>query len=484
MVKNRVFLAEFYEYTMANGLISSKTENTPAVFDVFFRNVPDNGGFAVMAGLDTLIESLCDLSFSQEELSFLEKNGFGKAFTDYFRNFKFTCDIWAVPEGTPVFPGEPVLKVKGPILQAQLIETLLLNTINFQTLIATKANRVVRAAQGRSVVEMGARRAHGYDAAVEGARAAYIGGVDGTSNFAAGMKYGIPMINSMTHSWVQMFESEYEAFCVYLREHSGDAVVIADTYDTLRSGVPNAIKAFDDVLLPLGQRPKAIMIDSGDMTYLSKRARRMLDLAGYADCGIIVSNSLDETLIRDMLIQGAKIDAFAVGEKLITSQTSPVFNGVYKICEARINGQMQPAIMVSDNVSKITTPCDKKLWRLFDMESGKAIADVLTLIDENIDSSKPFLLFDPIFTWKRKIVDGFVARELLVPAVKGGKRVYKTPSPAGIRDYCSEQVAALWEEVVRFENPHSYYVDLSERLWSEKQRLIEYRVGKDAYGES
>lgn len=432
-----------------------------------------------MAGTDTLIDSLCGLKFSDEELDFLKEKGFGERFLDYFRNFDFSCDVWAVPEGTPVFPNEPIIKVKGPVLQAQLIETVLLNIINFQTLVATKANRVVRSAQGRIVVEDGARRAHGYDAAAEGARAAYIGGVDATSNNAAGMKYGIPFICSMSHTWVQMFEDEYEAFCVYLREHLKDGVLIVDTYDTLRSGVPNAIKAFNSVLLPLGIRPKAIMMDSGDMTYLSKRARRMLDAAGFGDCNIIVSNALDETLIRDMLSQGAKIDSFAVGEKLITSQTSPVFNGVYKLCEAQMNGKMQPTIMVSDNVSKITTPCDKKLWRLFDMENGKAIADVLTLESETIDNSAPFQLFDPIFTWKRKTVDGFVARELLVPVIKNGKCVYSRPGLNKIRGYCSEQVSTLWEEVVRFENPHGYYVDLSEKLWKEKQRLIEYRVGEN-----
>lgn len=477
MIEKRNFLAELCEYAVANGLISSKTYDTTAIFDVFFRDVPDNGGFAIMAGLDTLINHLTDLTFSDEELRLLIELGFEDDFINYFKDFKFSCDVFAVPEGTPIFPNEPIIKVKGPIIQAQLIETLLLNTINFQTLIATKSNRIVRSAEGRSVAEVGARRAHGFDAAIEGSRAAYIGGADATSNFAAGLKYNLPMISPMTHSFVQMFESEYEAFTVYLKEHYKDAVVIVDTYDTLGSGVPNAIKAFDDVLLPEGFRPKAIMIDSGDMTYLSKRARRMLDKAGYADCGIIVSNSLDETLIRDMLIQGAKIDMFAVGEKLVTSQTSPIFNGVYKICEIEINGEMQPAIMVSDNASKITTPCDKKLWRLFDMETGKAIADVLTLIDEDIDSRKPFLLFDPIFTWKKKEVDSFVARELLVPIIEDGKCVYNRPSLKEIRQYCKEQVGTLWEEVVRFENPHIYYVDLSEKLWKEKQRLIEYRVG-------
>ncbi len=476
-----IFLAEFCEYVTANGLLSSNAQDNLAVFDVFFRDIPDKGGFAVAAGLDTLIERLCNLKFSDEEISFLEKKGFKGRFSEYLRNFKFSCDVWAIPEGTPVFPGEPVIKVKGPVIEAQLIETILLNTINFQTLIATKANRVVRAAQGRSVIEIGARRAHGYDAAVIAARAAYIGGVDETSNFTAAMKYNIPMLSPMTHSWVQMFESEKEAFSVYLREHPEDAILIVDTYDTLRSGVPNAIKAFDEILLPIGKRPKAIMIDSGDMTYLSKRARRMLDISGYADCGIIVSNSLDETLIQDMLVQGAKIDSFAVGEKLITSQSSPVFNGVYKICETQINKKMQPTIMVSDNVTKITTPCDKKLWRLFDMESGKAIADVLTLNEETIDSSKPFQLFDPIFTWKRKLAEGFVARELLVPIFNCGECVYRRPSLKEIRNYCAEQVSTLWEEVLRFENPHAYYVDLSERLWREKQRLIEYRVGKDSY---
>lgn len=478
MSEYRPLLAEFDEFAMANGLLSAGTAEAPAVFDMFFRNVPDNGGFAVMAGVDTLIERLLNLSFSEEELTFFKDKGFGEDFLNYFRKFRFSCDVWAIPEGTPVFPNEPIIKVKGPALQALLIETLILNTINFQTLIATKANRVVRAAQGRRVIETGARRAHGYDAALKGARAAYIGGADATTDTAAGMRYGIPLSRSMTHTWVQMFENEYEAFCVYLREHLQDGVLIADTYDTLHSGVPNAIRAFTDVLLPLGLRPKAIMIDSGDMTYLSKRARRMLDASGFPDCAIAVSNSLDETLIRDMLIQGAKIDIFAVGERLLTSQTSPVLNGVYKLSEAFFNGAMQSTIMVSDNVTKITTPCSKKVWRLFDMETGKATADVLTIEDEVIDSTKPYALFDPIFTWKRKLVEGFVARELLVPIIRKGKCVYDRPDLMRIREYCSEQVSTLWEEVVRFENPHGYYVDLSERLWKEKQRLIEYRAGK------
>lgn len=476
MKHSESFLADFYELAMANGFLSSQTDKTVAVFDMVFRNVPDNGGFAVMAGVEQLITELSSLSFTEEELAFFEKSGFKKDFIDYFRNFRFSCDVYAVPEGTPIFPGEPIIKVKGPVLQAQLIETLILNTVNFQSLIATKANRIVRAAAGKAVYETGARRAHGYDAALYGARAAYIAGTEASGLYAAGMRFGIPLVSMMTHSWVQMFESEYDAFCAYLHEHTDNGVLVVDTYNTLSCGVPNAIKAFNDVLVPLGKRPGAIVIDSGDITYLSKRARRLLDAAGFPDCEIIASNMLDETIIRDMLIQGAKIDAFSVGERLITSASSPLFGGTYKLSETERNGRELPAIMVSDNVAKITNPCQKRVWRLFDMETGKAIADIIGLKDEAIDEAKSLTLFDPIFTWKKKTVDNFVARELLVPIFRKGECVYSSPSLPEIRSYCKGQVATLWEEVTRFENPHAYYVDLSEKLWNEKQKLLEYRA--------
>lgn len=459
--------------TMAEGFLAANAENVPVTFDMFFREIPDGGGFAVIAGLSELIDELSSLSFSEREIEEFEKLGFSEKLLEYLRNFKFECDVYAMPEGTPVFPNEPIVKVHGPVLQAQLIETILLNTINHQTLIATKANRIVRAASGRRVIEMGARRAQGMSAAVDGARAAYVGGTSATSLYNAYIKYGIPVATTMGHSWIQLFDSEKDAFKAYLEEHGEDGMLLVDTYDTLDSGVKNAISAFNEVLVPKGLRPGGIIIDSGDMTYLSKRARRLLDEAGFPDCDIYASNSLDEILIKDMLSQGAKIDGFIVGEKLITSSSSPVLDGVYKLCETEKNGEKIPAIMVSNNVNKITTPCSKRVWRLFDMETGKAIADVLTLDSESIDDEKTYSLFDPDFTWKRKTVDNFVARELLVPVMKKGECVYKKPTLEDIRAYCNDQVSTLWEEVIRFENPHRYYVDFSGKLWGVKQGLIE-----------
>lgn len=467
------FFADYNCLTTAEGLLSANMEDVSVTYDMFFRELPDSGGFAVMSGLHQLIEKLSNLSFNEEELKNLEKLGFSDKLVEYFKNFKFSCDVYAMPEGTPVFPNEPIVKVQGPALQAQLIETLLLNTINHQTLIATKANRIVRAASGRKVFESGARRAHGFDAAVDGARASYVGGVNATTLYPASKKYEIPLVTMMGHGWVQLFDSELEAFKVYLEEHGEEGALLVDTYDTLDSGVKNAIEAFNSVLVPKGLRPAGIIIDSGDMTYLSKRARRLLDEAGFPDCDIYASNSLDETLIKDMLNQGAKIDGFIVGEKLLTSATSPVLDGVYKLCETEKDGVKNPAIMVSNNVNKITTPCSKRVWRLFDMESGKAIADVLTLDGESISDEKSYSLFDPDFTWKRKTVDNFVAREMLVEIFRKGECVYKIPSLEEVRTYCNEQVSTLWEEVTRFENPHKYYVDFSGKLWGVKQSLIE-----------
>ena len=467
------FFADYNCFTTAEGLLSSGMADVTVTYDMFFREIPDNGGFAIMAGLEQLISQLSTISFSEDTLEMLTKDGFSEKLIDYLRNFKFSCDVFAMPEGTPVFPNEPIVKVKGPAIQAQLIETILLNTINHQTLIATKANRVVRAASGRRVVEMGARRAHGKDAAIDGARAAYIGGVNATTLYSANKEYAVPVCEMMGHGWVQLFDSELEAFKAYLSEHGDEGALVVDTYDTLDSGVKNAVEAFNSVLVPNGLRPAGIIIDSGDMTYLSKRARRFLDEAGFPDCDIYASNSLDETLIKDMLNQGAKIDGFIIGEKLITSSSSTVFDGVYKLAQTEKNGVKSPAIMVSDNVHKITTPCSKRVWRLFDMESGKAVADVLTLDDEDLSNEKNYSLFDPDFTWKRKTVDNFVAREMLVKIFDNGECVYNSPSLEEIREYCTEQVSTLWEEVTRFENPHKYYVDFSGKLWGVKQALIE-----------
>lgn len=466
-------LTEGYELTMADGFMGAGMKDTVAYFDLFFRRVPDNGGFAIAAGLSKVIDYLEHLHFREEDIKYLKSKGISDELASYLKDFKFTCDVWAIPEGTPIFPNEPIIKVRGPIIEAQLIETMLLLSINQQSLIATKANRLVRAAHGTAVAEFGTRRAQGVDEAVYGARAAYIGGCVATSGVIPEKEFGIPSVNTMIHSWVQLFDSEYDAFCEYARRHPDDCTLVVDTYDTIRSGIPNAIKAFDDVLAPLGKRPKSVRIDSGDITYLSKRVRKMLDVAGYPDCDIMASNSLDEHLISDMVSQGAKVDCFIVGERLITSASSPLFGGVYKLSVIEKDGKTVPKINLSENVRKITIPSSKQVYRLIDKDSGKAIADVLTLDDEIIDETKPYVLFDPDFTWKRKEIENFVTRKLLVPIFKGGKKVYEEPSLKEIRDYCLRQTDTLWDEVKRFENPHKYYVDLSKNLWAERNGLIE-----------
>lgn len=466
-------LTEGYELTMADGFMGAGMKDTVAYFDLFFRRVPDNGGFAIAAGLSKVIDYLEHLHFREEDIKYLKSKGISDELASYLKDFKFTCDVWAIPEGTPIFPNEPIIKVRGPIIEAQLIETMLLLSINQQSLIATKANRLVRAAHGTAVAEFGTRRAQGVDEAVYGARAAYIGGCVATSGVIPEKEFGIPSVNTMIHSWVQLFDSEYDAFCEYARRHPDDCTLVVDTYDTIRSGIPNAIKAFDDVLAPLGKRPKSVRIDSGDITYLSKRVRKMLDVAGYPDCDIMASNSLDEHLISDMVSQGAKVDCFIVGERLITSASSPLFGGVYKLSAIEKDGKTVPKINLSENVRKITIPSSKQVYRLIDKDSGKAIADVLTLDDEIIDETKPYILFDPDFTWKRKEIENFVTRKLLVPIFKGGKKVYEEPSLKEIREYCLRQTDTLWDEVKRFENPHKYYVDLSKNLWAERNGLIE-----------
>ncbi len=471
-------IMDFYEVALANGFIKQGMKDTTAWFDMFFRPMPQVGGFCIMAGVEQLCDYLSNLSFDETELAFFESMGVSADFIEYLRKFEFKCDVWAVPEGTPVFPAEPVVKVRGPILQALLIETIILLTINHQTLIATKANRIVRAAQGRSVIEFGSRRAHGADAAVLGSRAAYIGGCTATTNAQAAKLFDIPVFAGMSHSWIQAFDSESEAFCAYAREYPDNCVLLVDTYNSVKNGVPNAIEAFKKEILPRGFRPKGIRIDSGDLAYLSKKIRRMLNDAGFADCDIYASNSLDEHIIREMLSHGARVDTFLVGERLITSSASPVCSGVYKLSAIEENGKVRNCIKISENVSKITTPCAKLLWRLFDMETGKAIADLLTLENENISELSEYELFDPDYTWKTKTVKNFVARQLLEPVFLSGKCVYTPRKLSDVRAYCAEQIDTLWEEVLRFEYPHNYYVDLSLPLWSEKQRLINESINK------
>lgn len=468
--ENLTLLTDFYELTMANGYYLHGAGEQIAYFDLFYRKNPEEGGLAIMAGLQPFIEYLQDLSFTAEDLEYLKnKNIFDPKFLDYLRDFRFACDVWAVPEGTPIFPGEPILTVRGPVIQAQFIETMALLLINHQSLIATKANRIVRAAGGRGVMEFGARRAHGASASILGARAAYIGGCTGTSCTIVEQRYGIPAMGTMAHSWVQLFDSEYEAFDRYAQLYPGNCTLLVDTYDVLRSGIPNAIRVFRE------RKPKSmgIRIDSGDVTYLTKNARKMLDEAGYADCKIVISNSLDEYLIRDMLSQGACIDAFGVGERMITAKAEPVFGGVYKLVATEENGQVIPKIKVSENVEKITNPGFKKVYRLFDKTTGQAFADLIALDGEAPPSGADYPIVDPNSTKKYKKLSNFEARELLVPIFKSGQLVYESPDVKDIRAYCLRNISALWEEILRFENPHRYYVDLSVSLWELKTRMLE-----------
>ncbi len=470
--RNLTMLTDFYELTMANGYFLNGKGDEITQFDMFFRTVPDNGGFAIMAGVEQLSQYLENLKFTEDDIEYLRKRGFGEEFLDYLRNFEFKCDIYCVPEGTPIFPREPIVTVKGPAIQAQFIETMLLLAINHQSLIATKANRLVRASQGRAIMEFGSRRAQGFDGAVYGARASYIGGCAGTACTISDREFGVPALGTMAHSWVQLFDTELDAFCAYAKAYPDSCTLLVDTYDVLKSGVPNAIEAFRKEVLPRGFRPKGIRIDSGDITYLSRKARKMLDDAGFEDVKIIASNSLDEYIIRDMLRQGAQVDSFGVGERLITASSTPVFGGVYKLVAVENDGVMKPKIKLSENVAKVTTPGAKNLWRLYDNETGKAIADLITLADEVIDDTQPYELFDPDVTWKRKTVENYTARSLLQPLFIGGKCVYDYPDIETIRAYCAEQVDTLWDEVKRFENPHNYYVDMSQSLWDMKNEMI------------
>ena len=471
---NLTMLCDFYELTMSQGYFEKGYKDRICYFDVFFRQCPDKGGFAIAAGLEQIVEYVKDLHFGPADIEYLRnRNLFSEEFLQYLADFRFTGDIWAVPEGTPIFPKEPIMVVRAPAIEAQLIETFVLLSINHQSLIATKANRVVRAAEGRTVLEFGSRRAQGADAAILGARAAYIGGCNGTACTISDQLFGVYAGGTMAHAWVQMFDTEYEAFKAYCEMYPNNATLLVDTYNTLKSGVPNAIRVFDEVLKPKGITKCGIRLDSGDMAYLSREARKMLDAAGWTECQISVSNSLDEYIIQDLLHQGAKIDMFGVGERLITARSEPVFGGVYKLTAVENeDGTITPKIKISENIGKITNPHFKKLYRFFGNDTGKAIADYLCLHDETVDDSGELEIFDPEATWKTKTVYNFTAKELLVPIFEKGKLVYECPNLQQVRAYCLEQVNSLWDEVKRFDNPHTYYVDLSQKLWDIKHSLL------------
>ncbi|MBQ6317910.1 MAG: nicotinate phosphoribosyltransferase, partial [Oscillospiraceae bacterium] len=470
---NLTMLCDFYELTMGNGYFLSDRKDRISYFDVFFRRVPDAGGFAIAAGLEQIVSYIQNLHFDPEDIAYLRSRGiFDERFLSYLENFRFRGDVWAVPEGTPIFPGEPVITVRAPAIEAQLLETYMLLEFNHQSLIATKASRICRAAEGRTVLEFGSRRAQGIAGAVTGARAAFIGGCAGTACTVSDQIYGVPAAGTMAHSWVQMFDSEYEAFVHYCRTYPENAVLLVDTYDSLRSGVPNAIRAFDEILKPLGIKKCGIRFDSGDMAYLTKKARKMLDDAGWTECRITVSNSLDEHLIRDLIRQGARIDSFGVGERLITSKSEPVFGGVYKLCAVEDgDGNRIPKIKISENIEKITNPDFKKLYRFYDRETGKAEADYICLREETVADDQPLTICDPMARWKRKTMENYRAVELQVPVFRGGELVYQLPTLNEIKAYCAQQIETLWPEVLRFENPHQYYVDLSDRLMALKDEM-------------
>lgn len=473
--RNLTMLTDYYEFTMSNGYFLNGLQDKIAVFDMFFRKIPDDGGFAIFAGLEQAIDYLKNLKFTPEDIEyFRSKKAFSEEFLNYLANFHFECDVWAMKEGTPMFPNEPIVTVRGPVIQAQLVETMVLLTINHQSLVTTKANRMVRAAQGRTIMEFGSRRAQSYDAAIFGARATYIGGCNATACAIADRDYGIPAVGTMAHSWVQMFDNELEAFQKYAEIYPDNCTLLIDTYNVLKSGLPNAIKVFDEIVVPSGHRPKGVRIDSGDIAYLSKQVRRILDEAGYEDVQIVASNSLDEYIIRDLFNQGAKVDSFGIGERLITSKSDPVFGGVYKLVAVERDGEYVPRIKVSESLEKITNPCFKRLYRLYNADSGKAEADYICVHDEELYTKKPITLtiFDPVATWKKKTLENVWAKELLVPIFEKGKCVYECPDIKDIRSYCAQQVDTLWDEVTRFENPHTYYVDLSEKLWNIKNGLL------------
>ena len=471
---NLTMLVDFYEITMGNGYLKCGMHDTVTYFDVFYRSNPDGGGYAIVAGLEQIIDYINDLHFTDEDIEFLRgKKLFSEDFLDYLRTFRFNGDMWAIPEGTVVFPNEPLITVRARATEAQFIETYILMELNHQSLIATKASRITRSAAGRPVSEFGSRRAQGANAAIYGARAAYIGGCSSTACAISDELFGVPATGTMAHSWVQMFDDEYTAFKTYCEIYPNNATLLIDTYNVLKSGLPNAIKAFDEILKPKGITKCAVRLDSGDITYLSKKVRKALDAAGWTDCKIVASNSLDEYIIRDLILQGACVDMFGVGERLITSKSQPVFGGVYKLVGVeRPDGTIIPKIKLSENVGKITTPHFKKVYRIRGNETGKAEADLICVHDEEIDFTQPLELFDPDHTWKRKTFENYTVTELQKPIFVGGKQVYECPTLEEIKKHCREELEGTWDEILRFENPHNYYVDLSEKLWNVKHDLL------------
>lgn len=477
--RNLTLLMDFYELTMCQ-CYYREHKNQKVVFDLFFRKNPDDGGFCILAGLDQVIDYVKNLNFSKGDIDYLKSiDLFDADFLEYLSTVRFTGDLWAIPEGTPVFPHEPLIRVEANIIEAQLIETAILLALNHQTLIATKARRIVQAAEGRAVMEFGARRAHSFDAAIFGARAAYIAGCVGTATTYAGEKFGIPVLGTMAHSFIQSFDSEYEAFLNYAQTYPASCTLLIDTYSTLGSGIENAIKVAKDYLEPNGYRLQGVRIDSGDMAYLSKMVRKRLDEADMQDCKIVVSNSLDEYVIESLIHQqGAQIDSFGVGENLICSRTSPVFGGVYKLVAIEEDGKWIPKIKISDNIEKVTNPGIKDLYRIYDKESGKAIADLLTLSTEKIDPNQDLRIFHPMNRWKYKVIrkGTYTLRPLLKEVIKNGQVVYPSCSLEDIRLYCKQEQETLWEEIKRFAYPQEYYVDLSEKLLDLKLELLhQYR---------
>ncbi len=479
--RNLSMLMDFYELTMSNGYFVNGLSDTIVYFDMFFRKNPEEAGFSIVAGLEQFIDFVKNLKFTVEDIEYLRsKRILSEEFLQYLLNFKFSGDIYAIPEGTPVFPNEALVTVKAKIIDAQLIETMMLLTINHQSLIATKANRIVRASEGRPVLELGARRAQGSDGALMGARACYIGGVAGTATAMAETMFGVPATGTMAHSWIQLFRDEYTAFETYAKTYPDACTLLVDTYNVIKSGIPNAIKVSKNILEPMGKRLKAIRLDSGDLAYLSKKVRSMLDESGLTDCKIIASNSLDEYIITELLNQGAKIDIFGVGERMVTAKSEPVFGGVYKLVAVEEDERVVPRIKLSENEEKIINPGYKMVWRLYDKDTHKAIADVITLSEEVIDETLPYTIFDPVLIWKKKKITNFYAKKLQVPIFLNGECVYKLPGVEEIKSYCENQVDSIWEEVKRFSNPHKYYVDLSKELWSVKQELIDrYRNSEE-----
>ncbi|MBQ3552090.1 MAG: nicotinate phosphoribosyltransferase [Clostridia bacterium] len=471
LMRNLSMMTDLYQLTMAYGYYKHGMGENIAVFDLFYRQNRPNSAFCVVAGLEQAIEYVRDMHFSSEDIGYLRSlRLFDEEFLAYLANLRFSGDIYAIPEGTVVFPREPLLRVKAPIIQAQILETTLLNIINHQTLIATKANRVCYAANHDAVLEFGLRRAQGPDAGIYGARAAMIGGCSATSNVLTGQLYDVPVKGTHAHSWVMSFPSELEAFRAYASVFPDSCMLLVDTYDTLGSGVPNAIRVFDE-LREKGYEPVGIRLDSGDLAYLSIKAREMLDEAGYENAKIFVSGDLDETVIYNLKSQGARIDVYGVGTKLITSSDWPALGGVYKLSAEMVNGAIYPKMKLSDNPEKSTLPGYKKIFRLYSKKSGKAIADLIALEHEQIDSSQPLKLYHPEHTYRSMIVRDFFVRELLIPIFVDGEQVYQSPTLSEISEYARRELDTLWPESKRLLNPHEYKVDISDELYDLRKQL-------------